>query len=142
MKADRNGAMRAAILLAGVVALAIGFTACEDVIQGTAITVTPETTTLIGANAAVVLTASVPADGVSVSNQVDALFLPLVWSVRNPAMGRITSSEGYSAVYVSHGAIGQNTVTVRDQGGASGVAAINQIEEEEEEEEVAAAVTL
>ena len=142
MKADRNGAMRAAVLLAGVAALAIGFTACEDVIQGTAITVTPETSELIGANASVVLTASVPADGVSVSNQVDALFLPLVWSVRNPAMGRIASSEGYSAVYVSSGAIGQNTVTVRDQGGASGVAAVNQTAPEEEEEEAAAAVAL
>jgi len=53
------------------------------------------------------------------------IHMPLVWSVDHPNLGRITESGGFSAVYEGYGGKGYNTITVRDQSGASGVAVVS-----------------
>jgi hypothetical protein len=60
------------------------------------------------------------------SNAISTLFLPLEWSVGNPSLGNIASSEGYSAVYVSTTNAGGNTISVKDQRGDSGTIGITQ----------------
>lgn len=54
------------------------------------------------------------------------LSMPLEWRVSNPDLGSITHSSGSSAVYARTANNGENTVTVRDQYGAEGVAAVKQ----------------
>jgi hypothetical protein len=54
------------------------------------------------------------------------LVLPLVWSVSDSSLGVIKASEGMTAIYESTGTIGNNTITVRDQGDKAGVAVVNQ----------------
>jgi hypothetical protein len=54
------------------------------------------------------------------------LFLPLEWSVSDPSLGTIISSAGFSAVYRSTGKVGDNVVTVRDQGDAAGTTVVVQ----------------
>ena len=63
------------------------------------------------------------------------ILLPLEWSVANPALGRIMAVGGYSAVYESYGPRGQNYVSVRDQAGREGIAAIEQRWHENDPEE-------
>lgn len=53
--------------------------------------------------------------------------LPLEWSVSNPELGSITSTSGYSVVYTRTTNNGENSVTVRDQYGTEGVAAVDQV---------------
>ena len=109
--------LNAGLMLAVVVGLFMA--GCENTTTSdTAITVTPDSVELKG-GATQVFTASVADTNV-------ALNLPLVWTVGDSTLGLIKSSEGLTAVYESNGAIGNNTVTVRDQGEASGVAVINQ----------------
>lgn len=54
------------------------------------------------------------------------LALPLEWRVSNPALGTITSSSGYSAVYSRTSQSGVNVIIVEDQYGAEGMATVNQ----------------
>jgi len=55
------------------------------------------------------------------------LVLPLVWSVSSPELGNIASSAGQLAVYLPiKDAEGTQIISVRDQGNASGLAAIYQ----------------
>ena len=111
--------------LVGAILMA-GLTACEDTERGTAIVVTPDTSTLYIANATVVLTAAPAEDPALSTNEVDVLFLPLEWSVSDPSLGGIVSSGGYSAVYASTGRVGQQSIRVKDQGGSDGVAVVYQ----------------
>lgn len=54
------------------------------------------------------------------------LALPLVWTVSDPNLGVIRSTVGLSAVYESSGRVGNNIITVRDQGQAEGLATVVQ----------------
>ena len=60
-----------------------------------------------------------------VEKENEDVHMPLEWSVDHPDQGRITESGGFSAVYEGYGKKGYNTITVRDQSGASGVAVVN-----------------
>lgn len=113
-------------VMLGLVMAIFGLCACEETERGTAIVVTPSSSTLYIPNGTVVLTAAPADDRVVATNQVDALYLPLKWRVSNPALGGVTSKGGYTAVYVSTGRVGQNSVIVEDQAGSEGVAVINQ----------------
>lgn len=54
------------------------------------------------------------------------IMYPLEWSVSDPSMGTLRSAAGDAVVYVAARRSGPNSVMVRDQSGAKGVAAITQ----------------
>ncbi len=61
------------------------------------------------------------------TNGLRLLSLPLTWSVSDPSLGNIAASGGYSASYVINGTnSGDNSITVKDQYGAEGVATVVQ----------------
>lgn len=130
MEVNRRWRRMAGVALAAAMAgmLAAG---CEAVTQyNSSILIDPNAPTLTNANQTVVLTARVqgPVGDVAASTN-QALFLPLVWSVSDVALGSVRSSGGLSAIYERRGeAAGNNYVTVRDQGNAEGVAVITQVE--------------
>ncbi len=124
MKESHIGLKRAlcAAMLGGLILMG----ACDDSMTGSAITVTPPSSDLTGPGS-VYLTATLPEDNAGApTNRTDELFLPLEWSVNNPNLGRIASSGGHNAVYVSNGRNGQNVVFVKDQSGREGLASVNQ----------------
>ena len=108
-------------------ALAIGgaalmaWTGCETTTsQDTALTVSASPSgELTGVGATATLTA-----GTGSTNTV--LQLPLIWTVSDSNLGVVKSSAGLTAVYESKGPVGNNVVTVRDQGEAEGIVVINQ----------------
>lgn len=103
--------------LAAMFSLLLG---CESVeTSQTAIAVTPASTTLAGGRGTVVLTAA-PAN----TNAVPRLYLPLVWTVSNPALGRIETTGGAGAVYIGNGGAGANPIVVRDRMNREGVAVV------------------
>ncbi|MBN2300887.1 MAG: hypothetical protein JXN60_00090 [Lentisphaerae bacterium] len=55
------------------------------------------------------------------------LSLPLKWKATNSNLGYIAQDHGLYAVYICTSQHGINTVTVRDQYGAKGIAVINQV---------------
>jgi len=55
-----------------------------------------------------------------------SLSLPLEWQVSNPGLGHIGASGGSTASYVRTGGSGDNSISVRDQYGAEGVATVHQ----------------
>ena len=117
-------------LACGMLCLAVGLLAgCESASTDTGITVTPEETTLEGIGATVLLTASSPTPPVTAADGTNievTLYLPLEWTVSNPDLGGILASAGYTAVYECNGTIGQNVITVTDQAGNEGEAAVSQ----------------
>jgi hypothetical protein len=60
----------------------------------------------------------------TVTDGLRELSLPLEWSVSNPELGSIGASGGTTASYRSTGKKGDNTVFVRDQYDAEGVATV------------------
>jgi hypothetical protein len=54
----------------------------------------------------------------------NTLVLPLVWSVSQPHLGAIAGSAGFSAVYQSHGIVGNNLIYCTDQAQRQGVAVV------------------
>jgi hypothetical protein len=60
------------------------------------------------------------------TNLYSELFYPLEWSVSDPSLGDITAQGRDTAVYVRTSKRGSNTIKVRDQGDAEGVAVVNQ----------------
>jgi len=100
-------------------------TACESSNTGTSMKVMPASATLAGVGATVVLEASL-SDDEATTNMVEALYLPLTWEVSNSSLGRIMSTAGYTAIYESNGKVGQNYITVQDQAGKEGTAAVEQ----------------
>lgn len=113
-------------LLGLAAALSMGCESTETEESSIVVTVSPVDGVLIGANAAATLTASL---GNSDTNNAESLVLPLKWSVANPSLGSLAKSAGLSAVYVSNGKLGANTISVHDQIGRSGVAAISQVQQ-------------
>jgi len=113
------------VLLAGVaVAVAIVFCAgCESEKTTTGITLTVNpASSVINTNGIVLLTAGLPAG----EQESRKIYYPLSWSVSNTKIGILRDMAGDSAVYEGRNAKGVNTVTVRDQSGAEGIAAITQ----------------
>lgn len=107
------------LLVPAIAAGMLVLNSCEETSDDTAITVSPSSATLTDGKGQVVFTAS----AVSTNH---SLFLPLTWSVSDPDKGSISASGGFSAVYKGSGKVGNNAVTVRDQSGADGVAAVVQ----------------
>ena len=130
------------LFLSALTMIALGgmllLTGCETTSDtGSALSVSPAAPTLSGADRTqtfqVTGGATTPAptnttNSVSsntASDNVD-LSLPLVWSVSQPALGQITWSSGRSAIYTRTGGAGVNTVIVRNQYGAEGLATVTQ----------------
>ena len=115
------------LLLGAMLGVLIGTTGCEstesaeDVIT---VAVDPAGGVLTGDNATATLTASLANTD---TNSLEELVLPLEWRVSNGSLGSIANSAGLSAVYISNGNEGANTITVTDQIGRSGLAAISQV---------------
>ena len=110
-------------LLAGMtLAVAIGslISGCESSnTSDMVIVVTPATATLSAPASNTVFTAMA-------ADTNNLLNLPLIWSVSDTNLGKIASSAGVTAVYASTGNVGDNIVTVSDQGGAAGQALVTQ----------------
>jgi len=103
---------------------AVLITGCETGGDTVALTIEPAFVDLTSSSngASTVLTQTFTATG-----GIRTLSLPLEWSVSNPNLGSIAASGGYTASYVRTGASGgDNSITVRDQYGAEGVATIRQ----------------
>lgn len=120
--------VKSVVLLAGMVAVvACVFCAgCENTETGMTLTVTPATS-VINTNGVVLLKAGLPEN--TSSNETRQIYFPLSWSVSNSKIGFLRDMAGDSAVYEGRNAKGVNTVTVRDQAGAEGIAVITQEEE-------------
>jgi len=101
-----------------VIGLAIGsvMTGCEG--SGDALNVYPVNSGM-GTNVTTV--------SLSVVSSTKEIVFPLEWSVSNPALGSITSTSGYSAVYTRTAVNGMNNITVRDQNWTEGKATVNQV---------------
>lgn len=117
--------MKSAVLLFAMLAmLGVGVvltTGCESTsTQEEVIKLTPVAATLSGGAPTVTFFAYAASTNTP-------LVLPLEWSVAREDMGRVLSAAGVSAVYESKGKVGNNTITVKDQVGQSGVAAIEQL---------------
>lgn len=113
---------RYSFLLAALVAVAavnMGCESTETTESAITVIVEPEGGVLVGKNA----TATLAAD----SSSTESLVLPLEWSVSEGSLGAITKSGGLSAVYVSNGREGANTISVKDRIGRKGVAAVTQV---------------
>ncbi|MBN2300886.1 MAG: hypothetical protein JXN60_00085 [Lentisphaerae bacterium] len=106
----------ALIVLEGVAFLA----GCEFS-SNNELTIDPPETTLGQTDGSITLTASYS------DSSMGKLALPLKWSVHNPELGMITGSSDFEAVYVRFHPNGVNVVEVKDQYGAKGVAAIEQV---------------
>ena len=103
------------------IALCSFLTGCEDAKGTHALTVAPSYLDLTagGTNATT--------QTFVVTNGLRELSLPLEWSVSNPELGTIGASGGYSASYIAYdNKSGINTVFVKDQYGAEGVATVRQ----------------
>lgn len=87
------------------------------------LSVSPSEITLAKTDESVALTVSYTGDSAPMGD----LALPLEWSVHNSALGMITSSSDYDAVYSRFSPNGVNIVEVKDQYGANGVAVIEQV---------------
>jgi hypothetical protein len=107
------------VRLTGLAAvLALGFVGCETVDTNTGITLTPASANLTGVGAATTFTAAA-------TDPTRVLLPPLVWTASNPEIGDVTG-RGLTGAYVSRGVPGSNVITVRDQGGAEGIAVVTQ----------------
>lgn len=113
-----SGWLAVGLVIATVVALAVvGCETTESASDAIVVTVSPSTE-LTGSLATATLTVNATTNS--------ALALPLVWTVSDPNLGTIRASSGLTAVYQSTGRVGNNVVTVRDQGRAEGIATIVQ----------------
>jgi|APTNR8051073442_1049403.scaffolds.fasta_scaffold00080_28 hypothetical protein len=132
----KNISWMAAGLVAGVLAVNVLVTGCESTSSAEeVITVTPTSANLVGQGA----TASFVASATSTNSP---LVLPLEWSIARGDLGKILGAEGVTAVYESNGKLGNNTITVKDKIGQTGVAVINQVEPVETAADVAATASL
>lgn len=114
---SRIGLWCAVTLVSCAVLAMVGCETTESMDGAITVTVSPAGD-LTGRLATATLTAAAPTNA--------ALALPLVWTVADPALGGIRASSGMTAVYESTGRVGNNVVTVRDQGQAEGIASITQ----------------
>jgi len=109
-------------MMVGLLAVNFLTTGCESTSTADeVIKVTPASSTLVGKGA----TASFVASATSTNSP---LVLPLEWSIARGDLGKILTANGVTAIYESNGKAGNNTITVSDKIGQSGVAVINQVE--------------
>ena len=94
---------------------------CERTATDRGLAVTPSDARVVWREA-ITFTATLP-EG---ADQDREILYPLEWSVSDPTMGTLRSAAGDSVVYVAARRSGANSVSVRDQGGAEGVASITQ----------------
>ena len=99
----------------------LGAAGCEKAVTGRALEVTPPGA-VVAPRGSVRLTAGIP----EAEKESRQLYYPLVWTVSNPSLGFMRDAAGDSAVYEAYNAEGVNTVAVRDQGGAEGIASVTQ----------------
>jgi hypothetical protein len=134
------GAVVMAVAVAGVVWMGGG--GCEVVQEfNSVLTISPSSTNLTTASAAVVFSADVrgltnSASGTS-SNSTSVpppILLPLRWSVSDVGLGAIRASGAFTAIYERNGdAVGNNYLRVEDAAGRyEGVAVVSQTTPEEE----------
>jgi uncharacterized protein YceK len=106
--------------LAVAVVTGLLMSGCESsTTSDSAITITPNAASLTTSNMVATFTAA----GVDTNT---VLNLPLKWTVADSSLGTIQAQGGVTAIYLSTGKIGNNTVTVRDQAGEAGVAEVSQ----------------
>jgi hypothetical protein len=116
----RNAWLLGMAVIAGVVGVVL--TGCETTESAdSAITITLSSSTITN-KAAVTMTAAASGG----TNSTTSLALPLVWTASDAALGGIKSSAGVTAIYQSTGKVGNNVITVRDQGESEGIAVITQ----------------
>ncbi len=113
--------MRKQFSLMGLLIVVLFATGCEKTTTRATINVTPASAEL-DIRGAVTFTAAIPES----ERETRQLYYPLEWRVSNEALGSLRQTAGDSAVYVAGDMAGVNTVSVRDQAGAEGVAAITQ----------------
>lgn len=117
MKLGKSWALGGCVLAGLLGAWMVGCETTET--TDNALSVAPSSITLTNAADTVTFT-------VSVGGSNTVLALPLVWTVSDSSLGIIKSSAGMTAIYESKGKVGNNTVAVRDQGQAEGIAMVNQ----------------
>ena len=113
--------MKTQFAIMGILIVALFAAGCERTTTSAVIDVSPEAAAL-DIRGAVTFTASVPES----ERETRQLYYPLEWRVSNASLGTLQHSAGDTAVYVAGDVAGVNTVSVRDQAGAEGVAAITQ----------------
>lgn len=116
----RNRVVGLSALLAVVLLTGVG---CEKTSTSQTLAVTPPASE-IDLRAAVVLTAAIPA----AESETRRIYYPLEWTVSDGALGSLRDAAADTAVYVASDSEGVNTVTVRDQAGAEGIASVVQKE--------------
>lgn len=134
------GAVVATVAVVGAIWMAGG---CEVVQEfNSVLTISPSSTNLTTASAAVVFSADVrgltnsTSSGTS-SNSTSVpppILLPLRWSVSDVGLGAIRASGAFTAIYERNGdAVGNNYLRVEDSAGRyEGVAVVSQTTPEEE----------
>jgi hypothetical protein len=114
---NRNRTVKWVGFAAGGMALFILAAGCESTGGGRTIFVEPSSAVLTEQEA-VPFTAMVDTNA--------PLVLPLAWRVSDPSLGSIIGTGGLSAVYESNGMVGNNVITVTDQGEAEGIVLVTQ----------------
>lgn len=113
--------MKKQFSIMGVLIVVLFATGCERTTTSAVIDVSPEAAAL-DIRGAVTFTASIPDS----ERETRQLYYPLEWRVSNASLGTLRHSAGDTAVYEAGDVAGVNTLYVRDQAGAEGVAAITQ----------------
>jgi hypothetical protein len=124
MKTVRGWILFGAIAVAGV-SLLLSNAGCDSADGTNGLSVTPSSVTLSVSGSGSNSTAQL--SQVFTATSVGSLAMPFEWSVANPALGTIASQSGSNALYVANaGQKGENIVTVKDQYGNEGFAAVHQ----------------
>jgi hypothetical protein len=113
--------MKTTFAIMGLLIMGLFAAGCEKTTTRAVIDISPEAAA-VEAKGAVTFTASIP----EAERETRQLYYPLDWQVSNPGLGSVRQTAGDTAVYVAGDSEGINTITVRDQAGAEGVAAITQ----------------
>lgn len=111
-----------ALVLVAALTVAFWTVGCEEAKGTRALVVDPS---FVDLTAGTVTNAFTQTFTVSEDSLQD-LSLPLEWQVSDPSLGRISFSGGNSAAYTRSNKSGDNSIIVRDQLGAEGIAAIRQ----------------
>jgi len=125
MKKLRLIAGLSVLLLTVVFSMAFSslLTGCEEAKGTHALTVLPSYVDLTATSTA----SNSATQTFTVTNGLRELSLPLEWSVSDPELGRIGAAGGYSASYIANtNKSGNNTIFVKDQYDAEGVATVRQ----------------
>lgn len=127
MRIARLSVVGAAATMIAAMMLWVG---CEESTSDMTIAVSPSSigVTNSAASASVItFVASLPGATTNSSGAAETLDFPLEWNLSDWSLGGIMETRGSSAIYVTTlGRAGANVITVRDQAGREGQAAIAQ----------------